>query len=81
MVKRTWQDAMDELSTHGKETSQKRYARGMKAKEFNIIRDKPIIETMAEDLKAVLKAGGSISNNYLRRLHNLALENGWLHCV
>jgi len=27
----------------------------------------------------VLKRRGSATNNYLRRLHNLALGNGWLH--
>jgi hypothetical protein len=45
---------------------------------FNIIREKPIIETTSEDLKVVLKRGGSAANNYLRRLHNLALGNNWI---
>jgi integrase len=79
LVERTWQDAINELSTHGIETSQKRYARGFAAKEFDIIRHKPIIETTADDLKEVLKKGGNITNNFLRRLHNFALENGWMH--
>lgn len=42
MVKRIWQDAMDELATHGNEVSQKRCKRGFAAKEFNLIRNKPI---------------------------------------
>lgn len=79
MAKRTWQEAMDDLCTHGKESSQSRCAREMRSKAFDIIRNKPIIETTSEDLKAVLKRGGAATNNYLRRLHNLALGNGWIH--
>jgi integrase len=77
MAKRTWQFAMNELSSHGKETSQKRCQREMDSKAFDLIRDKAIIETTSEDLKAVLKRGGSATNNYLRRLHNLVVGNGW----
>src|SRR5688500_15015637 len=59
MATRTWQEAMNELSSHGKETSQKRCKREMDSKAFDLIRKKPIIETTSEDLKAVLKRGGS----------------------
>jgi hypothetical protein len=75
---RTWQAAMDELSTHGKESSQSRCKREMASKPFDFIRGKPMIETTAEDLIIVLKRGGSATNNYLRRVHNLALGNGWI---
>jgi hypothetical protein len=75
---RVWQVAMDELSTHGKESSQNRCKREMASTPFNLIRNKPMIETTSEDLKAVLNRGGSATNNYLRRLHNLALGNGWI---
>lgn len=78
MATRVWQDAMTELCSHGKEVSQKRCARELNSTAFDIIRKKPIIETTSEDLKAVLKRGGSAANNYLRRLHNLALGNGWI---
>jgi len=79
MATRTWQEAIDEMSSHGQEVSQTRYAREFKSTAYSIIRDKPIIETTSEDLKAVLKRGGAQTNNYLRRLHNLALGNGWIH--
>ena len=78
IAKRTWQQAMDELSSHGKEISQKRCNREMASKAFDHIRSKRIVETTNEDLLAVLKRGGSATNNYLRRLHNLALGNGWI---
>jgi hypothetical protein len=51
----------------------------MTSKAFDLIRNKPIVETTAEDLKIVLKRGGSAANHYLRRLHNLVLGNGWVN--
>jgi integrase len=78
MATRKWQEAINELCTHGKEVSQARCARAFKATAFDIIRNKSIIETTSEDLKVVLRRGGSIANHYLRRLHNLALGNGWI---
>jgi len=78
MATRTWRDAINEMSSHGQEVSQTRYAREFKSTAYSIIRDKSIIETTSEDLKTVLKRGGAQTNNYLRRLHNLALGNGWI---
>jgi integrase len=80
MATRTWQEAMDEMSSHGKkESTQARCKREFKSKPYDIIRNKPIVQTTSDDLKLVLKRGGSATNNYLRRLHNLALGNGWIH--
>jgi integrase len=78
MATRTWQEAMDELSSHGKPSSQSRCVRALKSRAFDIIRKRPISMTSGEELKAVLKRGGAATNNYLRRLHNLALDNGWI---
>lgn len=78
LATRTWRQAMDELSSHGRESSQKRCRREMASKPFTSIRNKVIAQTNAEDFHEVLKNGGSSTNNYLRRLHNLALGMGWL---
>ncbi len=78
MSKRTWQAVMDELSTHGREPSQRRCGREMQSKPFNLIRDRCLLETTGEDLLAVMRAGGVSTNHYLRRLHNLAIGMGWL---
>ena len=78
LVTRTWEEAMTELCTHGKEVSQIRSKRAFKSADFNSIRKKRIIETTSDDLKAVLKRGGAATNNYLRRLHNLAVGNQWV---
>ncbi len=78
MATRTWQDAMSELSSHGAEDSQARYAREFKSSAYAIIRNKPIIETTSDDLKAVLKRGGAATNTFLRPLHNLVVGNQWV---
>jgi integrase len=78
MATRTWQEAMDEMSLHGQQASQTRCAREFKFTVYDIIRNKPIALTSGEELKAVLKRGGAAANNYLRRLHNLAVDNGWI---
>jgi hypothetical protein len=75
---RIWQEAMDELSSHGKESSRSRCARALKSTVFDIIRNKPIIDTTGEEFRFILQRGGAATKNYLRCLHNLALENDWL---
>jgi len=77
--KRTWQAVMDELSTHGKPSTQTRYARELRSKVYDVIRNKPLIETTSDDLRTVLKRGTKSTNHTLRRLHNLALGNGWIY--
>ena len=79
IASRTWQAAMDELSSHGIESTQTRCRREMRSKAYDLIREKPIVETTREDLKAVLKRGGRATNHYLHRLHNLAVGNGWIN--
>ncbi len=37
-----------------------------------------LVETTADDFRAVLAAGGAFTNHFLRCLHNLALGLGWL---
>lgn len=69
---------MSELATHGKESTQRRCQRDLESRPYNTIRHKALVETSAEDLLRVLRAGKAATNNYLRRLHNLALGLGWL---
>ena len=70
---------MEELRSHGRASTQLRYARAMRDAALDGIRDKPIIETNAADLLAALRSGTRCTNHYLRRLHNLALGLGWLN--
>jgi integrase len=78
LVIRTWADVMAALVTHGRESTQERCRREMASSSYDQIRNRKLVETTADDLLAVLQAGGSATNNYLRRLHNLAVGMGWL---
>ncbi len=78
MAKRTWQAVMDEMATHGIPSTQERCARGFRSKAYHPIRTKPLVQTTGEDLLAVIHANGNCVAHYLRRLHNLALDLGWL---
>lgn len=75
---RTWQEVMEEMERHGLPTTQKRCTRALRSHAYDHIRDKPLAETKAEDfLKICHRSGNSIAH-YLRRVHNLALNLGWL---
>jgi integrase len=78
MARRTWQAVMDEMATHGIATTQERCARGFRSKAYDPIRTKPLAQTTAADLLSILHANGNCVGHYLRRLHNLAVDLGWL---
>jgi len=78
MAKRTWQAVMDEMATHGIPTTQERCARGFRSKAYDPIRDKPLVQTTGEDLLGIIHANGNCVAHYIRRLHNLAVDLGWL---
>ena len=78
MAERTWQAVMDEMATHGIPSTQVRCARGFRSKAYHPIRNKPLVQTTGEDLLAIIHANGNCVAHYLRRLHNLALDLGWL---
>jgi len=78
MAQRTWQAVMDEMATHGIPTTQARCARGFRSKAYKPIRDKPIVQTTGENLLTIIHANGNCVAHYVRRLHNLALDLGWL---
>jgi hypothetical protein len=78
MAKRTWQAVMDEMATHGIPTTQERCARGFRSKAYDPIRNKPLVQTTAADLLAIIHTNGNCVAHYLRRLNNLAVDLGWL---
>lgn len=78
MASRTWKAVMEETIRHGQPVTQERYTRAARDRAFDSIRDKPLIQTTADDLLRVLRTGGRCTNHFLRRLHNLALGLGWL---
>ena len=78
MAQRTWQAVMDEMATHGIPTTQERCARGFRSKAYDPIRNKPLVQTTGDDLLAIIHTNGNCVAHYLRRLHNLAVDLGWL---
>jgi integrase len=78
MTERTWQRVMDEMASHGVASTRTRCSRAMRCKAFNPIRDKPIVQTTSEDFLTILRKANNSASFYLRRLHNLAMDLGWL---
>jgi integrase len=78
MVTRTWADVIGVFSSNGRESTRLRCERAFASTPFDSIRNKSLVETNGEDLLNVLKIGGTSTNNYMRGLHNLALNLGWL---
>ena len=77
-TQRNWQDVADRIQTHGKESTQDRYTRALKSKSFDLLRNKKLIETTAEDFLTVLSDEKISTAHFLKRLHNLAGNLGWL---
>lgn len=78
MSSRTWDAVMDEMCTHGIESSRQRCRRAMDSKSFDPLRSRPLVQTTAEELLNLLHKNRSSFAHYLRRLHNLAVDIGWL---
>ena len=51
---------------------------GFRSKAYDPIRNKPLVQTTGADLLAIIHANGNCVAHYLRRLHNLAVDLGWL---
>lgn len=77
-AKRTWQFVMREITATKTADTHKRYVTAMIDPAFDLIRERPLLETRAEHFLKVLRAGTVSTNVYLRRLHNFALDMNWL---
>ena len=78
LVQRTWREVMDMFTSRGQPQTQALRKRRLRRQAFDCIRDKPLIETTANDFIHVLKLGGVMGHAFLRCLHNMALGLGWL---
>ena len=77
-VERTWQAVMEQLQSRGKESSRQRYQDVFKSPSFDSLRTKKLMETTADDFLAVFKDGKVSIIHFLKRLHNFALNLGWI---
>lgn len=77
-IKRTWAAPLDELARSSKGASRERWLRVFKDGALDPLRRLPLLETRAEHLLDVMAAGTVSTNVFLRRMHNFALDMGWL---
>jgi integrase len=77
-VTRVWDDVMKDIIRDKTGSNLHRYETAYKDKAFNLIKKKVVVTTLAEDFKAVLRAGGVATNVFLRRYQNHALDMDWL---
>lgn len=77
-AKRTWQFVMTEIAATKADDTQERYVRAALDEAFELIRNRPLLETRAEHFLKVLRVGTVSTNVYLRRFHNFALDMTWL---
>ncbi|HEX8372160.1 MAG TPA: tyrosine-type recombinase/integrase [Chthoniobacterales bacterium] len=78
LITRTLQVVMDEMAEHGILATRFRCKSAFSSRAFDTIRRKALVETKAEDFLSICHKNGNSINHYLRRLHNLALNLGWL---
>jgi len=78
LVERKWAVVMDEFGQRGRDSSRARYARALKSQALATLREKKIVDTTPDDLRAVLADDKPSTNHFLRRIHNLAVGMGWL---
>jgi len=76
--KRTWQTVMNEIVLTKKDATRVRWDRAIKDKAFDLLRDRPLLETRAEHFLDSLRQGTVSTNVHLRKLHNFALDMNWL---
>ena len=77
-AKRTWREVMAEFVKTKAVCNHTRFKHIIADKAFDSIRDLQLLETRPEHFLRVLQEGKVFSNNYLRRLHNFAVDRGWL---
>ncbi len=75
---RDWEFVMGELVRTKKGDTRYRWDTAIKDRAFAPLRQLPVVETKAEHFLRVLAVGTVSTNVYLRRLHNFALDMGWL---
>jgi integrase len=76
--KRSWRYTTQELIKTKQGENARRWEIAFKDRALRKILDLPLIETRADHFLAALHAGTVSTNVFLRRLHNFALDMGWL---
>jgi len=78
MLNRTWKHVMDQITKVTTGATHERYVMAFQDGAFDVIRNKPLIETTAAQFLTVLETGTVSTNVFLRRLQNYAIGMAWL---
>jgi hypothetical protein len=60
LLDRTWAMVMEEFCSKGRISTQTRGRRAIRHRAFDLIRQRKLVETTADDLRAVMKAGADV---------------------
>jgi integrase len=77
-IKRPWRVPLEEIGKNKRGATRARWLSVLKDEAFELIRDLPLLETRPEHLLKVMEVGTVSTNVFLRRVHNFALDMGWL---
>lgn len=77
-ARRTWTFVMEDIVKDKKGPTLHRYQTALKDEAVTPLTNLLLVETRAEDLLSVVRAGTVSTNVFLRRLQNHALDIGWL---
>jgi integrase len=78
VVTRTWGFVMEDIIKDKTGPTLRRYRTALKDAAYELIKAKPLLTTLPEDLLKVLRTGTTCTNVYLRRFQNHAVGMGWL---
>jgi len=78
ITRRTWQNVMAEIITLKRNQTRDRWITAGKDHAFDVICNLPVFQTQPDHFLRVLEQGTVATNVFLRRLHNFALDVGWL---
>jgi hypothetical protein len=78
LIKRTWSFVMDAFLERGKEDTRARREGAMRCRPLYTLRDRKLVVTTADHLRAVLNTGNRSTHRFLLCWHNLAVGMGWL---
>ena len=78
MAARTWADVFDTIISVKNGETRHRWESARKDEHLAAILHQPLIDATASDFFRVLTVGTVSTNNFLRRVHNFALDMGWL---
>lgn len=78
ITRRTWTDVLTEIIKLKTGVTQTRWEVAAKDHALRTILTLPVFETQPDHFLRVLEHGGVATNVFLRRIHNFALDMGWL---